>query len=85
MAHLQTDIYSQVCLFVQLIPEVRSVQQDPKYKSTSLLLQMHMFSDMLVSFKWFKGNKNKSVTDTVSSIYLLTIEASKSLLPQSPC
>lgn len=34
--HIHNDI--QVCLFVQLAPQVLSVQLDPKHKSTGLLM-----------------------------------------------
>ncbi len=40
MTHLQTDIYSQICLFVQLAPQVPSVQLDPENKSAGLLVHM---------------------------------------------
>ena len=38
MTHLQTELYSQICLSVQLGPHVPSVQLDPKHKCTGLLL-----------------------------------------------
>lgn len=37
LTNSQTDIYSPLCLFVQLDPQVPSVQLDPKHKSIILL------------------------------------------------
>lgn len=40
MTRLQADIYSQIRLFVQLAPQVPSVQLDPKHRGTVLLIHM---------------------------------------------
>lgn len=47
MTHLHADIYSQLCLFVQLGPRPPSFQLDPKHKS-NIVMDLFLYSQILV-------------------------------------